>query len=131
MYPEVESDIVLDLSVVMGRIDLAALSLHELSKVYEVSLNACIENGSTVIVVHVHLPRKTVLKVYYNRSDARSVFWSIPSDLKVEQDGKDIEDITPPFSLMAKCRSLEATAGFLQAACENLLEKLAGQVTAA
>lgn len=118
---------ILVLSTVIGRMDLATLSLQQLSQAFEVSLNAVMECDNPVIVVKIHLPQKMSVNAFYRRSNVKSVFWSTPSNIVIEQDGIIVEELMSALIEMANSRSLGWTAGCIQAACELALEKLAGQ----
>lgn len=116
------ADTLLQLATILGRVDLAALSLQRLSSVYEVSLLALEEEGHPVLVVRVQLPQKTVLNAFYRRSNARSLQWSLPSNVAVERDGKPVLGLLPTMSqLVSSSRSVVATSAFLQVACEMVL----------
>lgn len=127
--PEDISCNLLDLSVVLGRMDMVALCLQDLMEAYDVSLHQLTENGCPVVVVRVHLPRKTTLDAHYVRTNHRSVFWSLPAIVRVKQDGKICDALTPNFLKIEKCRSLSATVGYLRAACEIVLETVSRQVS--
>jgi hypothetical protein len=115
-----------ELVVLAGRIDLAALGLQQVATEHDVSV--CIGGGSgsePVLVVRIEFARqKTTLKVFYRRNQFRSAFWSLPSSVYVEQGGTQIQDLNTMLSQWLNCRSLEGTAGFLLAACKEVMARV-------
>jgi hypothetical protein len=116
-----------EMAVLAGRIDLAALSLQQVA--FERDISVCLEGGSgsePVLVVRIEFAQETTLKVFYGRNKFRSAYWSLPSSAYVEQGGTEIQDLNATLSQWLNCRSLKGTAGFLLAACKEVMARVGG-----
>lgn len=108
------------LAVLFGRIDLAAQSLAQVTAAHELTVDTSWEDGHPVVVASLKLTQSTTLRVFYRRDDPRGVFWSLPTTIIAEQNGKSILDL----QITDSSRSLEATANFLPSVCDHVLQKL-------
>jgi len=84
-------DFLLCLSTVIGRVDLAALSLRDIAELHDVSVESVVEYGQPAVVIQIELPENMQVNVFYSRNDPVSVFWSMPSKIHVERDGKVVD----------------------------------------
>ena len=115
----VVEEVLPELTVLAGRIDLAALGVQKLAAQRVVSVY--MEDGSDpTLVLKIHFPRKIILKVYYGQNSSRSVYWSLPSNVSCEQDGKPCHQLNTALNQWLNCRSLKATAEFLLRACQTV-----------
>ena len=88
----------LQLAVLTGRVDLAALSVQDIAALHEVSVVGIVEEGQPIVVVRIKLPRNTNVNVFYRRGDLASVFWSVPSNVFVERDGQPLLGLHIPIN---------------------------------
>lgn len=128
LEPPVDADlneVISHLSVVMGRIDMVALGLDELAKLYKVRIKTHIEG----IEVMVDLPRKTLIRAIYHRKDPLSVYLSRPSQFIIEQGGQQLNDsdLIVMAQNLSKSSSLEVSARGLSFLCDAVLTKLADE----
>ncbi|CAB9519992.1 expressed unknown protein [Seminavis robusta] len=115
----------LEMPVLAGRIDLAALSLQEIANEYDVSLTMEEVESKPTLFVRVQLGDKSVLKASYGRHGSSGSAWWVPDTVFCEQDLGERIDLSSVLNQWVRQGSLEATAGFLRAACEEVLQRLA------
>lgn len=91
------NDKLVQLAVIVGRVDLAALSVQDIAALHEVTVVEIVEEGQPIVVVRIKLPRNTNVNVLYRRRDLASVFW-IPSKVFVERDGQPLLGLIIPIN---------------------------------